>query len=283
MIEASSNVRNFRTRALVLALALTPLLWAGVAAQTTLNCGLGIGRPCPDPQGELLERMPAPRLAPTKIGTDRTVPLPQPRPYTYLPPETQPTEEEKQEAWRSVQGELPSVKSLPHLPVRKVVGIPDGLRGGLLSHHDAGFRQIRDSGADVEVRGWCASGCTVVMVHIPKHRLCFADDASLAYHMSRIPPEGIIYDTSGGGMRAGHENFRRSTPSPDGVKWIYDWSPADIKAWIDAKGGYTQMPIDGYWALTAPELWEMGYQRCDSKPPRAPYINPTRSWELVPD
>jgi hypothetical protein len=42
--------------------------------------------------------------------------LPQPRPYTYLPPEAQPTEEEKQEAWRSVQGELPWAKPLPHLP-----------------------------------------------------------------------------------------------------------------------------------------------------------------------
>jgi hypothetical protein len=55
-------------------------------------------------------------IEPTKIGIERTVPLPQPRPYTYLPPEAQPTEEEKQEAWRSVQGELPWAKPLPHLP-----------------------------------------------------------------------------------------------------------------------------------------------------------------------
>jgi hypothetical protein len=46
-----------------------------------------------------------------------------PTPQTQQPavgqswlPRAQPTEEEKQEAWRSIQGELPSVKPLPHLP-----------------------------------------------------------------------------------------------------------------------------------------------------------------------
>jgi hypothetical protein len=31
--------------------------------------------------------------------------------------------------------------------------------------------------------------------------------------------------------------------------------PKDIRARINAKGGYKKMPVDGLWALPAPDLW----------------------------
>jgi hypothetical protein len=34
--------------------------------------------------------------------------------------------------------------------------------------------------------------------------------------------------------------------------------------WIAQRGGIWGMPLNGYWILTAPELWKMGYRRCDS-------------------
>ena len=38
--------------------------------------------------------------------------------------------------------------------------------------------------------------------------------------------------------------------------------PKDIRAWINAKGGYKKMPIEGVWTLSAPDLWKMGHRRC---------------------
>jgi hypothetical protein len=59
-----------------------------------------------------------------------------------------------------------------------------------------------------------------------------------------------------------YEDWQRSTPSVDGVRWIYWSSPPDIRAWIDAKEGYAKMPLEGYWILPASELWKMGYRKC---------------------
>ena len=44
---------------------------------------------------------------------------------------------------------------------------------------------------------------------------------------------------------------------------VFDRYPADIAAWIEAKGGVTKMPAVGYWILPASELWAMGYRKCD--------------------
>ena len=171
---------------------------------------------------------------------------------------------------------LRTVVVLPEKPSTETprkVGIPADLRGGYLQHHVNRFWQMGRDGDYVEVRGQCPSGCTAVVIFIPKDRLCFAADAQLAFHMSRkVPP----------GWQPGMD-WRGHEPSTEGVKWLYERYPENIQAWIDAKGGYAKMPLEDWWILTARELWEMGYQRCDSEPPRAPYINPTRSWELVPD
>jgi hypothetical protein len=39
--------------------------------------------------------------------------------------------------------------------------------------------------------------------------------------------------------------------------------PEDIRRWIDANGGWTRLPWDDVWILTAKDLWMMGYKNCD--------------------
>ena len=51
-------------------------------------------------------------------------------------------------------------------------------------------------------------------------------------------------------------------PAPEVTKWMIDRYPADIRGWIDAKGGLENMPTHGYWTLPAKELWEIGYRKC---------------------
>jgi hypothetical protein len=48
----------------------------------------------------------------------------------------------------------------------------------------------------------------------------------------------------------------------EGTQWMIDKYPADIQAWIKAKGGREKMPIFRFWLLEAPELWKLGYRKC---------------------
>jgi hypothetical protein len=43
---------------------------------------------------------------------------------------------------------------------------------------------------------------------------------------------------------------------------MFDAYPKDIRAWLNAKGGLDKMPLNGYWLMTASELWKMGYRDC---------------------
>jgi hypothetical protein len=148
-------------------------------------------------------------------------------------------------------------------PAKARVGIPDHLRGGVLGVHIYGFRVMALDDNEVEVRGRCWSACTLVVAYIPKSKLCFADDASLGFHMSRLPPPGSQPNLPGTASQPiPNSVWQTYQPSVEGTKFIYEQSPRDIQAWIDAKGGYAQMPMDGYWILTASELWKMGYRKC---------------------
>jgi hypothetical protein len=48
------------------------------------------------------------------------------------------------------------------------------------------------------------------------------------------------------------------------TRWVFGWYPADIKAWINNRGGPKKMPppFQGYWTLPASELFKMGYRKC---------------------
>jgi hypothetical protein len=117
--------------------------------------------------------------------------------------------------------------------------------GGEYWAHWRRFKALADSGDDVEIRGSCASGCTVVMIHVPSDRLCFAEGASLKFHVARDP---------------------NNNDQPDMVfteRWMVNQYPQDIRAWIIAKGGVEKMNIQQMWKLDASELWDMGYRKCE--------------------
>jgi hypothetical protein len=105
------------------------------------------------------------------------------------------------------------------------------------------FRALAVSGDDVEIRGSCASGCTLIMVHVPSDRLCFGENASLKFHVARDP-------------KSGEPNMAFTQQR------MVNQYPQDIYWWIKAKGGVEKMTIEQMWTLTAEELWAMGYRRC---------------------
>jgi hypothetical protein len=83
----------------------------------------------------------------------------------------------------------------------------------------------------------------MITAYIPRARLCFAEGATLAFHMPYVKETGA--------------------PSPDTARGMYNQYPAEIRGWIDAQGGPERLPRIGYWVLSAPELWEMGLPNCD--------------------
>jgi len=116
--------------------------------------------------------------------------------------------------------------------------------GGDYWEHWRRFKALADSGNDVEIRGSCASGCTVIMIHVPSDRLCFGEGASLQFHIAR--------------------NGKTGTPDLEFTRDnMVNQYPQDIRAWIIAKGGVEKMNIQQMWKLDASELWDMGYRKCE--------------------
>ena len=137
---------------------------------------------------------------------------------------------------------------LPPVPPGKIV-IRHG-PGGLLSEANMRWVGVGKSGEEVEIRGLCESACTLVMSRVPAKHICFDLNGSLAFHLARDklskPDEVPI-------------KWKRNDSA---TKWLIDSYPVDIRAWIDARGGYLKLPYDGHWVMRAPELWAMGYRRC---------------------
>jgi hypothetical protein len=104
---------------------------------------------------------------------------------------------------------------------------------------------IAEHGGPVEIRGPCASACTMVMAAVHRHNLCFDVNGSLVFHKASTPNKDGSW-----------------SPSRTWTKAMVGNYPKDISAWINAKGGFKRMPSDGVWTLPAPDLWKMGYRRC---------------------
>ena len=135
---------------------------------------------------------------------------------------------------------LNALSARPSQPSATVVKFDEG---GRISEYDARWRVIAAAGGPVEVRGICQSACTMVVIHIPRPRLCFGEFSSLGFHQARYDDGSL---------------------APTSTKWMIDKYPADIQAWIAAKGGLEAMPQGNrYWTLPAAKLWEMGYRKCD--------------------
>jgi hypothetical protein len=74
-----------------------------------------------------------------------------------------------------------------------------------------------------------ARACTLILGSIPKARLCIAEGGRFGFHQVRTLSDA---------------------PAPASTLWMIDRYPADIRAWINAKGGLEKMPyLNGYWYL----------------------------------
>src|SRR5215831_12434092 len=74
---------------------------------------------------------------------------------------------------RAWNGEWPKYKTVLYLEP-----------GGFLYEHMQRWRELEQTGGDVEIRGPCFSACTMIMAVIAKERLCFGDYASLQFHLA---------------------------------------------------------------------------------------------------
>lgn len=119
--------------------------------------------------------------------------------------------------------------------------------GGSVGEHWRRFNSYAIYQQQVEVRGLCYSACTIVMIAVPSDHICFGRDAALLFHLVQHGP----------GAQQGMPHMEASLD-------LYNRYPANIRAWIDSKGGMANMPHGGgnFWMLTTPELWAMGYRRC---------------------
>src|SRR5262245_2438248 len=128
--------------------------------------------------------------------------------------------------------------------------------GSYQSIGGVGMRWPR-SGDDVEIRGSCASACTLIMAHIPNDKLCFGEAAALKFHSARLVPSG--------------------EPDIATTQWMISQYPQDIRLWIKNKGGWEKMTLVQAWTLTAPELWAMGYRKCAPEPPPVPMTTKSKA------
>jgi hypothetical protein len=51
-------------------------------------------------------------------------------------------------------------------------------------------------------------------------------------------------------------------PSDETTEYMLNKYPPNIRKWLLDRGGVKAMTVGDYWALGAPELWQMGYRQC---------------------
>ena len=161
-------------------------------------------------------------------------------PVTCLKPkgETEPCESRQIPLPKSRPTDAP-----PAVPIPKAVIYHDP--GGYLHILEDGWRKLVESGDNVEVRGPCYSGCTMIMAYVPRERICFDKNASLNFHLPQV-------------------DNRESALV--GGRYMLNKYPDDIRLWLHERGGIEAMPHkDGWWILWANDLWAMGYQRCEEE------------------
>ena len=116
----------------------------------------------------------------------------------------------------------------PPVPIPKTVLYHEP--GGYLRTYELKWQALALSGDDVEIRGSCASACTLIMAHIPKDRLCFGEAASLKFHLA-------------GDWKKG--------PGMSWSQWMFNQYPQDIRTRLTDRGGVEKMSIREYWTLPA--------------------------------
>src|SRR6516225_8814348 len=101
--------------------------------------------------------------------------------------------------------------------------------GGSLPDHISRWEAPAASGNDVEIRGQCNSGCTLVMGYVPREKICFDGFARLGFHSARRGEEPDLQTTT----------------------WMLNKYPQDIRMWLRDKGAPEKMTVNDMWELPA--------------------------------
>ena len=102
--------------------------------------------------------------------------------------------------------------------------------GGSVANYNARWQANAARGVDVRIVGPCQSACTVLLGNIPRNKICVTPAASFGFHTAKLP---------------------QTTAT------LWNAYGADIKGWINARGGLT---ADFKW-MRAPDTYKY-FKRC---------------------
>jgi hypothetical protein len=112
--------------------------------------------------------------------------------------------------------------------------------GGEARSFIAFFEELRQSRQRVVVDGPCFSACTLVLIIVPRSRICVTQRAVFGFHAAKAIDE-----------------YGREYPAPEATRVVAASYPPPIRNWIRRHGGLTRTPI----FLSGRELAGM-YRRC---------------------
>lgn len=105
----------------------------------------------------------------------------------------------------------------------RILASPGGAVGSYLDL----FEAVRQSGQRVVIDGPCLSACTLVLSTVPRERICVTSRAVLGFHAPRwMDQRGRFYAASESTTRV-----------------VADAYPAEVRSWIERKGGLKSKPI----------------------------------------
>jgi hypothetical protein len=102
------------------------------------------------------------------------------------------------------------------------------------------FEELRQSRQRVVIDGPCFSACTLVLVIVPRSRICVTPRAVFGFHAAKAI-----------------DQYGREYPAPEATRVVAAAYPTPIRNWIRRHGGLTRTPI----FLSGRELAAM-YPRC---------------------
>jgi len=88
------------------------------------------------------------------------------------------------------------------------------------------FEKLRQSRERVVIDGPCFSACTLVLIIVPRRRICVTQRAVFGFHAARAI-----------------DQYGRESPAPDVTRAVAAAYPAPIRNWIKLHGGLTRAPI----------------------------------------
>jgi hypothetical protein len=104
----------------------------------------------------------------------------------------------------------------------------EGSTGGNALSYLALFESVRQSGQRIVIDGPCFSACTLVLISIPRSRICVTRRAILGFHAAKA------VDLNGNQYPAEAEKATRAIAAS---------YPSPIRDWIGRHGGLTRKPI----------------------------------------